>query len=143
MSFLEKLNLAALGAGAVSLAWYLWRVLPQIGAVPAAEIAWKWPMGISLGLFVVLLIAGIVPLALTDPSVRARDGIIDDERDRDIERRGDAWGGNLMHLIAFAALILLFTDIDRFWVAQLLFVGGMLAGLLSIALKIAAYRGRG
>lgn len=139
MGFLEKINLAALGAGILALAWYLFSVVPQIGSVPVAEIAWKWPMGLSLGLFLVMLIATVIPLAMTDQTIRDESGIIDDERDRAIELRGDAWSGNVMHLLAFLALILVF-DAPGFWVAQTLYVGGMGSGLISIAVKIADYR---
>ncbi len=80
-------------------------------------------------------------MAISDPAVRKADGIIDDERDHDIERRGDAWGGHAMHAVAFAALVLLVLDVHSFWIAQTLFVGGMLAGVVSIGVKLFAYRG--
>ena len=143
MSFMEKLNLAALGGGVLALGWYLFRILPQIGTVPVDEIAWKWPMVIAMVIFVVLLVISAVRMAISDPSVRDENGVIDDERDRDIERRGDAWGGHAMHAVAFAALVLAMLDVHGFWIAQTLFVGGMLAGLASIGVKILAYRGEG
>ena len=50
MSFMEKINLAALAGGVLALGWYLVRVVPQIGQVPLDEIAWKWPMAIAMGI---------------------------------------------------------------------------------------------
>ena len=141
MSFMEKLNLAALAGGVLALGWYLVRVVPQIGQVPLDEIAWKWPMAIAMGIFIVLLVISAVRMAISDPAVRKADGIIDDERDRDIERRGDAWGGHAMHAVGFAALVMLVLDVHSFWIAQTLFVGGMLAGVVSIGVKLFAYRG--
>lgn len=50
-------------------------------------------------------------------------------------------GGHAMHAVAFIALMLLILDFDPFWAANALFVGAMLAGLVSTAVKFLTYRG--
>jgi hypothetical protein len=141
MGFMEKLNLAVLGGGLVSLGYYFSRVVPQIGSVPVDEIAWKWPMAISMLIFIILLVVSAVRLAIKDPAIRKEDGIIEDERDRMIEWRADSWGGNTLHMVALLALGLLFFGVHSFWIAQVIFLGGMLASLVTVVAKLLAYRG--
>jgi len=40
-----------------------------------------------------------------------------------------------------AALVMLVLDVHSFWIGQTLFIGGMLAGVVSIGVKLFAYRG--
>tara|TARA_R110002124_G_scaffold56548_15_gene159421 strand:- start:347 stop:781 length:435 start_codon:yes stop_codon:yes gene_type:complete len=139
--FLEKLNRSAALGTALALVWYLIRVVPQVTSQPLDEVSWKGAMVIAVLIFVVTLIADSVRGAIASREELEEAGVVDDERDRAAERRGDAWGGHAMHAVAFIALMLLVLEFDPFWAANTLFVGAMLAGLVSTVVKFLTYRG--
>ena len=139
--FLERMNRAVALGTVLALGWYLIRVVPQVTSGPLDEVSWKGEMVIAVVVFVATLIADIVRAAISNRSELAEAGVVDDERDHAAERRGDAWGGHAMHAMAFVALIMLVFELDPFWAANTLFVGAMLAGLVSTLVKMLTYRG--
>lgn len=141
--FLEKLNRSAAIGTILALGWYLIRVVPQVTSQPLDEVSWKGAMVIAVLIFVATLIADSIRAAIANPDQLDEAGVVDDERDHAAERRGDAWGGHAMHAVAFIALMLLILDLDPFWAANTLFVGAMLAGLVSTVVKFLTYRGGG
>ncbi|MDF1768924.1 hypothetical protein [Maricaulis sp.] len=139
--FLESTTRAVALGTVLALGWYLLRVVPQIFNQPLDEISWKIEMVISLVVFIATLIADIIRAAIANRGELDQAGVVDDERDHVAERRGDAWGGHAMHAAAFVALMLLVFEFDPFWAANTLFVGAMLAGLVSSLVKLLTYRG--
>ncbi len=139
--FLERMNRAVALGTILALGWYLIRVVPQITSRPLDEVSWKIEMAIAVVVFVATLIADIVRAAISNRGELDEAGVVDDERDRAAERRGDAWGGHAMHGAAFFALMLLVLEFDPFWAANTLFIGAMLAGLVSALGKLLTYRG--
>ena len=139
--FLERMNRAVALGTILALGWYLIRVVPKVTSRPLDEVSWKGEMVIAVVVFVATLIADIVRAAISNRNELDEAGVVDDERDHAAERRGDAWGGHAMHGTAFVALMLLLLEFDPFWAANTLFVGAMLAGLVSTLVKILTYRG--
>lgn len=141
MTMMQKLNLAALGAGAVSAAWYVYALVAQMVDAPLASVAWKWPMGISLIVFLGLLLVAGIALAVTDKRIRETDGAIDDERDRHAERKGDAWAGHCVQAAVGVAIILAWFDQPSFWIANTLYAGIWIGGGIGLVVRQMAYRG--
>lgn len=139
--FLERMNRAVALGTVLALGWYLIRVAPQITSRPLDEVSWKGEMLIAVVVFVATLIADIVRAAISSRNELDEADVVDDERDHAAEQRGDAWGGHAMHAAAFVALMLLVLEFDPFWAANALFVGAMLAGLVSTLVKLLTYRG--
>lgn len=142
MALMERLNLSVLGAGLTAIGFYLWQVVPQVRTLSVDEVAWKWPMATAMLIFIIIVVASAVQIVITDPDLREEASVTEDERDRRIEWRADSWGGNTLHLVALGALVMLFLGLDKFWIAQLLFLGGMLASLVTVIAKMLAYQGR-
>ncbi|WP_297736577.1 hypothetical protein [uncultured Maricaulis sp.] len=140
-AFLERMNRAVALGTILALGWYLIRVVPQVFSRPLDEVSWKVEMAIAVVVFVGTLIADIVRAAISNRNELEEAGVVDDERDHAAERRGDAWGGHVMHGAAFIALMLLVLEFEPFWAANALFVGAMLAGLVSSLVKFLTYRG--
>ncbi|WP_323762058.1 hypothetical protein [Maricaulis sp.] len=139
--FLEKMNRAVAIGTILALGWYLIRVVPQVFSRPLDEVTWKVEMVIAVVVFVATLIADIVRAAISNRKELGEADVVDDGRDHAAEQRGDAWGGHAMHAAAFVALMLLVLDFDPFWAANSLFVGAMLAGLVSALVKMLTLRG--
>ena len=141
MSVMQKFNYAAIGVGLVSIGWYLFSIVPQLGMSAPELIRWQWPMAISIGLFLVLIIPVAVLIAVTDKDLRQDPDHLDDERDRAFERRGDAWAGHIVQGFVFVALVLLMLNQPAFWVANVLYAGVMLGGLAGLVIRLSGYRG--
>ena len=140
MGYMEKLNLSALVGTIAIYAWYASRVVPQLGNVPVEEISYKWAMGSAVVAGVVLTIMLAIVLAIFSAKELEKAEEMGDERDREIELRGDAWSGYGMSVVTVGALIMILMDLPMFWVANALFTGGMLAALLSCLVKFVFYR---
>jgi hypothetical protein len=137
MTFREKGQWVVLFVGVPTLLVYLAVVVPQVLAVPVADVAWVAPMILAIVAFVVANVLGNVVAAASNP----RDAELNDERDREIDRFGERVGVWLMIAGSITALVLAMARIDQFWIANALFLGGLASALLGAVAKIAAYRG--
>ena len=63
-----------------------------------------------------------------------------DERDREINRRGEYVGFYVMSIAAIVPLVLAMAKVEHFWIAHALYLAFVLAALASAAVKIVAYR---
>ncbi|MFS2318579.1 hypothetical protein RMQ97_11635 [Maricaulis sp. D1M11] len=140
MAIMERLNLAALIAGGLSLALYVFLIVRQGPVGSGVEIVWVGAMITSFIVFLLVLI-GLVSLAV----IKDRKHImeidrLDDERDRDIERRGDAWSGHVMQVFAVVAIIGLMLGWAPVWIASSLYVGVIVSGGFGIVLRLIHYR---
>lgn len=153
MSYHEKINLAVLITLVLVMVGYAGHLVPQMLSTPAAEIAYKWPMiWASVGSMVVM-VAGIIAVSaveaamthFSDKSLSDKDieemMSTEDERDKSIDMLGEYRGGQFVSLVVFIALILIWVEVDMFWIANMLFVGGWVGALIASSVKMAAYRG--
>jgi MFS family permease len=101
-----------------------------------ARIAYVGPMltGIGVG-----IVAGMV-LAIVATIVSPRDADRTDERDREINRRGEHVGFYVMSIAAIVPLVLAMAKAEHFWIANSLYLAFVLAALASAAVKIVSYR---
>ena len=137
MAFLEKSNWVVLVVGVPTIVIYLALVVPQLLAMPAADVAWVPPMLFAVVGFIVANVVGNIVAAIANPSEADKN----DERDKEIDRFGD-WVGNWLIIAgAFVALVLAMIEVDQFWIGNAIFLGGIVGSLVSSATKIAAYHG--
>ena len=140
MGFEERNAWVFAGVTPLVAGYYLLQVLGGDPAVPLEarpyQEAMLWSIGGGIVVTIVLSIAvNIVAGMLTgDTNTRA------DLRDRQIERFGGHVGHGFVVLGAVGGLILALLGIDQFWIAQALYFGLMLSGLLGSIARIAAYR---
>lgn len=115
---------------------YLAIVLSKVPGADVASIDYVVPMLTSIG---VGIGAGIV-LAIVAAMASPRDAGRTDERDREINRRGEYVGFYVMSIAAIVPLVLAMAEVEQFWIAHALYLAFVLAALASAMVKIVAYR---
>jgi len=103
------------------------RPLPQLPY--AATMLW------SIGGAV---LASIVADVATGGPLRSR---LTDVRDRQIGRLGDYIGQSFVVIGAVAAMLMAMAGWERFWIANVIYLGFVLSAVLGSAAKIGMYRG--
>jgi len=137
MAFLEKSSWVALIVSVPTLLVYLAVIVPQVLSKPIAEVSWVQPMIVTIVVFVVANVLGNVVAAASNPGEADRT----DERDREIDHFGKRIGNWLIIAGSIAALALAMSLADHFWIANAIFLAGIVAALVSSVTKIAAYHG--
>lgn len=137
MAFLEKSNWVTLIVSVPTLAYYLAQVVPEALRKPIADVPWVQPMIVTIVGFVVANIIGNVVAAASNPAEADKN----DERDREIDHVGERVGNWLIIAGSIAGLVLAMSRADHFWIANAIFLGGIVGALLSSVTKIAAYHG--
>jgi hypothetical protein len=114
---------------------YFAMVLNQARTTNVAEIGYQIPLLISIGAVIALTIVGQIAIAIV-----TRDCGKADQRDKEIDRHGELYGYYV--LSAGFALVLLMTmaKVEYFWIANAMYLGGVLGTLASSVVKIVAYR---
>ena len=136
MSYEEKNTWVFAFLAPLAYAVYLVLLFSQLGGRPLPEADYVWPMaGTILGAIVVGILGGIV-VGITS----GKDGGKADLRDKQIGRFGEQVGNSFIVIGAIGALILCFIAAPHFWIANLLYLCFVLAGILSSLAKLAAYR---
>lgn len=135
MTLEERNTWVGLGVGLAAFVAYLTVIAVRAADTPLTQVEWGGPMLWAVGVG-----GGVYALVYLADRIRHRGRTVADERDAQIQRFGDASGGGLADLAALAALIMLALDVDSFWVAHTLFVGGFLGATIGSLAKVAAYR---
>ena len=137
MSYEEKgvwvfLVIAVAGYGV-----YLGLVLPRLAAGASVdEVDWVVPMLWTIGGAIVAAIVGRILVEIVSPSDSTRG----DVRDKEIDRLGERVGNSFIVIGGVGALVLAMLDADVFWIANVLYLGFVLAGILASITKLVAYR---
>ena len=119
---------------------YLVLVLSQLGGRPLAEADYVWPMvGTILGAIVAGILVAIV-VGIVSGITSGKDAGKTDQRDKQIHRFGEQVGNSFIVIGGMGALVLCFISAPHFWIANLLFLCFVLAGILSSIAKLVAYR---
>jgi hypothetical protein len=149
MTFEEKYTWVQLVIGAIVPVAYFAVVLPQLGATPAAAIAYQQPMIIAIVASIVLTIIGTIVMSI-GTAVSAEIGErgsaelleIDrkDERDVHIGQRGELAGYYVSSVGVVAVLVLTMMQFPYFWIANVLYLSLAVAMIVSAAVKLVAYR---
>ncbi|MDQ0576077.1 hypothetical protein [Agromyces albus] len=137
MSYEEKGTWVLLTIAVTGYVVYLFLVLPQLLAGTAVgEIDWVTPMLWTIG---GAIVAGIVLRILVE-IVSPSDSTKGDIRDKEIDRLGERVGNSFVVIGGVGALVLAMFDVDTFWIANTLYLGFVMAGVLSGVTKLIAYR---
>ena len=147
MPFKEKFTWISLVVFVVVPSVYLAQVLGQIGDTPVDEIAYQLPMLVAVGVSIALTIAGTIVMGIgTGIAIEITgEGSVDDigrddERDKDIEVRGEVVGSYVMAVGMLGGLALAMLSYDQFWIANVLFLGFVASSVVSAIVKLVAYR---
>jgi len=84
------------------------------------------------------VLASIVADVATGGPARSR---VTDVRDRQIGRLGDYIGQSFVVIGAVAAMLMAMADWERFWIANVIYLGFALSAVLGSVAKIGLYRG--
>ena len=136
MSFEEKGTWGYMIVLLVVSGIYFAVVLGQVGEMPVSEIAYIVPMVSAIVLTILATIAAYILAAISAPSEADKK----DERDKSIHRYGESVGFNVLGLMNLVPLGLAMAKAEPFWIANTIFLAGVLAGVVSSIVKIAAYR---
>ena len=137
MTFEEKSTWVSVVVSVLAVGAYFTFVLRQMSSVPVVEIAYQWPMLVSVGAMVLMTIVGTASLA-GRASVNDMDR--KDERDDQINSRGELVGYYFSSAGILGVLALAMLRYDQFWIANALYLTLVAGGLLSAAAKLVAYR---
>ena len=94
-------------------------------------------MLVALGVAVVGSLLGRVAVGI----IWSADREDRDERDEAIARLGDRVGNAFVVIGGLAALGLAMARVDQFWIANTLYLGFIVSGLLGSFTRVVAYRG--
>ena len=135
MSFDEK-NTWAFGIIAIAgYLTYLALVLTD-AASPVSDTPYVVPMLSTIGGAIVAgILGGILIGVFNGPDKQKKD-----QRDRQIYRRGEYLGHAFVMAGAIVALLLALLEADTFWIANVLYLGFIVAAVASSIVKIVAYR---
>jgi hypothetical protein len=146
MPFEEKLTWVNLFVTLGVAATYFVVVLTPLGEVPAAEIAYQRPLLIAIGAAILLTIVGAILAAIgtavsSELSGRDANDEIErkDERDVDINRRGDLLGYYVASVGVLGVMALTMLEYDYFWIANALYLSFVAAALVSGVFKLVLY----
>ena len=126
-----RLMVAVLGYGA-----YLAVVLSRSGGRPVHETPYASALLISIGAAIAAAVAAEIAWAALAPGASRAS----DERDREIGRLGDHVGQAFAVIGAVAAMLMALTDIDQFWIANVIYLGFVLSAILGGIAKVVVYR---
>jgi hypothetical protein len=155
MSFEEKFTWVSAVVSTGVAAVYFAIVLRQVPTVPVAQIAYQTPLLIAIGALVVLTIVGAIVTAIVtaigtavtaeitgEGSVEDSVGDIgrSDERDADINRRGELIGYYVSSAGAVGVMALAMLRYDQFWIANALYLSFVVGALVASVAKLVAYR---
>jgi len=147
MPFEEKFTWVSAVVSTGVAAVYFAIVLGQVRTVPVAEIAYQRPLLIAIGALIALTILGTIIVAI-GTAISAQitgSGSVDeidrkDERDADINRRGELVGYYVSSAGAVGVLALAMLRYDQFWIANALYLSFVIGAIVSAAAKLVAYR---
>ena len=122
-------GIIAIGGYAVYLVLLFQRASGELAATPYVDLM-LWTIG---GAIVAGILGGIVVGAITRNQAK-------DARDREIYRRGEQVGFAFAVVGALGALVLSWVEADHFWIANVVYLGFVLSGILAFVAKSVMYR---
>lgn len=124
---------------------YFTVVLTRAAQIPIAEVSWVVPMIWTAGLLVGGIILGIIAQAIgsgISATVRGEEPEYEDGdiRDKEIERHGDYKARFFTSMGGVAVIVLAMARADHFWIANAIFLAGILGETYASIVKIRLYR---
>jgi uncharacterized membrane protein len=136
MSFEEKSTWIYAAIALVVPGVYFATVIGQVQTTAVTEIAYQWPMLLTIGVAIALAIIAHIVVAIASP----READKSDERDTNINRFGEYIGSFVLYTGMLVALGLALAEFEQFWIANTIYSTFIAAALTTSAVKIVAYR---
>ncbi|MBU0936216.1 MAG: hypothetical protein KKI09_12840 [Spirochaetes bacterium] len=126
---------------------YFYYIVGQLQRLPVAEIAYQWPMIMTIGAMIVASIVGTILVSIGTAVSAKINGSgplkeIDrkDERDININRQGELAGYYTLSAGILGVIALAMLRFDQFWIANALYLALIVGGLVALVAKLIAYR---
>jgi hypothetical protein len=119
-----------------SLTVYLAVILGRRNGGPLAEVAYVAPMLWTIGGSIVASIVAHILVGI----IRRGDGHAKDQRDREINQRGEYIGQSFVVIGGMAALGMAMAQWHYFWIANVVFLCFHLSAIVGSTAKLVAYR---
>ncbi|GAA2615240.1 hypothetical protein GCM10010399_52720 [Dactylosporangium fulvum] len=133
----EKRAWIMLVVSVVAYAVYLAVVLSRVGGGALADVSYAGPLLWTVGGAIVTSIVAEIAMGVVNPRAsRAKD-----ERDKEIGRLGDHVGQSFVVIGAVSAMLMALAGWDRFWIANVIYLGFVLSAVLGSVTKVIVYRG--
>jgi hypothetical protein len=136
MSYEERGQWVYVGAIGLTFAAYVLIGVRQAAAGPLTEWDYVPTLLWTIGLGIVLSIAGRILIEIARPS----ESYTTDARDRDIGRFGEYIAGTVLGVAMVVPFVLALAAFDHFWIANTMYVAFVLGALVGAAVKVVAYR---
>ena len=115
--------------------WYFTKVFVEAASTPVDTISYQGLLGLMTVVFIGVVIAGHIALAII-----TRESDAHDERDRRIDRFGEYIGGYVLGTGMVAVLIMAITEVAYFWLAHAALGIMVLSELITTVTKLAVYK---
>lgn len=136
MSFEEKNQWAYGAITVVAFAVYASVILSLAQDTALTDVPYVWPMLATIGAAIVAAILVSIAIAIASPKEAGKK----DERDKEINRRGEYIGQGFVVVGAVGALVLAMLEADYFWIANVVYLCFVLSAVVSTTAKLVAYR---
>jgi hypothetical protein len=136
MSWEEKRNWVFLVVTTVTYVAYVAIIVVRAQDTLLTEVPYAWPMLGSIAAWIVATIVGSIFAAIAAPGEAGKK----DERDTSIHRYGEVIGYTVFSASIFGALGLTMAEVAHFWIGNAIYLSGVLAALITTAVKLGAYR---
>ena len=124
---------------------YFTVVLTRLADSPVEEVSWIvpmiWSMGtVVVGIIVLTIVAAIAAAIKSKAMGEDLDLEDGDIRDKEIEKIGNLKGQFFTGIGTLSVIILAMLAVDHFWIANAMFLSGLLSGVHGGLAKLRAYR---
>lgn len=145
MPYEEKVTWVSLVVIGVVPVVYFAIMLGRLNDVSAADISYQWPLLIAIGTSIVLTVVGSILAGIgtgisAELHGRSASGEFgNDERDKQISRRGDRIGFSVSSVGMVGVLALTMLEYEYFWIASALYLSFVVGTLVASVVKIVSY----
>jgi len=136
MSFEEKSTWIMAVISPVAYAVYLLNVQSRLEHAPVDEVAYVWPLVVSIVAAIIASIVAHIGVSILNPKEAEQR----DERDAHINRLGTYVASFVMAIGTANALILALAEFAHFWIANTIYATFVLTDVTSSMVKIVGYR---
>jgi drug/metabolite transporter (DMT)-like permease len=126
-----RLVVAVLGYAA-----YVIVVLSRLDGRPLSQVPYATALLWTIGAAIVASIVAEAAVGVANP----RASQVTDERDREIGWLGERVGQSFVVIGAVAAMLMALGGWDRFWIANVIYLGFVLSAILGGVTKVVVYR---
>ncbi len=136
MSFEEKGTWLYLTIVIVLPVIYLTTIIGQVSSVPVSDIEYQGRLLAAIAAAIALAIVGMIAIAILSHGEADKS----DQRDKDINRLGEYVGGTVLAFGMIVPFGLAMAAAPHFWIANVMYLVFVIAGICGTIVKLALYR---